>query len=71
MNGVDAVWVVGRLTIEPLTKLFAPLRNYGAERVPLEGGVVLAFNHFSLDRPSRLRVGLSADDPLPREERDP
>ena len=46
MNGVDAVWVVGRLTISPLTRLFAPLRSYGSERVPLEGGVVLAFNHF-------------------------
>ena len=53
MNGVDAVWVVGRLTIQPLTKLFAPLRNYGSERVPLEGGVVLAFNHFHwLDPPA-------------------
>jgi 1-acyl-sn-glycerol-3-phosphate acyltransferase len=53
MNNVDAVWVVGRMTIEPLTRLFAPLRNYGAERVPLEGGVVLAFNHFSwIDPPA-------------------
>jgi 1-acyl-sn-glycerol-3-phosphate acyltransferase len=46
MNGVDAVWVVGRMTIQPLTKLFAPLRNYGPERIPMEGGVVLAMNHF-------------------------
>jgi 1-acyl-sn-glycerol-3-phosphate acyltransferase len=53
MNGVDAVWAVGRLTIEPLTRLFAPLKNYGAERVPLAGGVVLAFNHFSwIDPPA-------------------
>ena len=53
MSNVDAVWAVGRLTIEPLTRLFAPLRNYGAERVPLEGGVVLAFNHFSwIDPPA-------------------
>ena len=29
MNSVDAVWAVGRWTIQPLTKLFAPLRNYG------------------------------------------
>ena len=49
----DAVWRVGRLTIGPLTKLFAPLRNYGSERIPLEGGVVLAMNHFSwLDPPA-------------------
>ncbi len=53
MNRVDAVWAVGRVTIQPLTKLLAPLRNYGAERVPLEGGVVLAMNHFSwLDPPA-------------------
>ena len=71
MNGVDAVWVVGRMTISPLTKLFAPLRSYGSERIPMEGGVVLAMNHFSLARSSRLRHGLPADDPLPRQERDP
>lgn len=53
MSKVDAVWVVGRMTIEPLTRLFAPLKSYGAERVPLEGGVVLAFNHFSwIDPPA-------------------
>ncbi len=53
MNKVDAVWGVGRLTIGPLTKLVAPLRNYGSERVPREGGVVLAFNHFSwIDPPA-------------------
>jgi 1-acyl-sn-glycerol-3-phosphate acyltransferase len=52
VNKVDAVWGVGRWTIGPLVKLFAPLRNYGAERVPMEGGVVLALNHFSwLDPP--------------------
>jgi 1-acyl-sn-glycerol-3-phosphate acyltransferase len=53
MNRVDAVWAVGRWTIQPLTKLAAPLRNYGSERIPLEGGVVLAMNHFSwLDPPA-------------------
>ena len=53
MNKVDAVWGVGRWTIGPLTKLVAPLRNYGSERVPREGGVVLAFNHFSwIDPPA-------------------
>jgi 1-acyl-sn-glycerol-3-phosphate acyltransferase len=46
MNSVDAVWTAGRLTIEPLTRLFTPLRNYGVERVPRTGGIVLAFNHF-------------------------
>ncbi len=46
MNGVDAVWTIGNVTIQPLVRLFTPLRNYGVERVPASGGVVLAFNHF-------------------------
>ena len=46
MNRVDAVWAVGRLTIGTLVRLLTPLRNYGAERVPMSGGVVLAVNHF-------------------------
>jgi 1-acyl-sn-glycerol-3-phosphate acyltransferase len=47
VNTVDAVWGVGRWTIQPLVDFLARLRCYGAERVPLEGGVVLALNHFS------------------------
>ena len=47
MNRVDVVWAVGRLTLAPLVRVLAPLGSYGAERVPREGGVVLAFNHFS------------------------
>ena len=46
MSGVDAVWTVGRFTIGSLVRLLTPLRNYGAERVPRTGGLVLAFNHF-------------------------
>ena len=46
MNGVDAVWSVGRLTIGSVVRLLTPLRNYGADRVPRTGGVVFAFNHF-------------------------
>jgi 1-acyl-sn-glycerol-3-phosphate acyltransferase len=46
VSGVDAVWTVGRFTIGTLVRLLVPLRNYGAERVPRSGGVVLAFNHF-------------------------
>ena len=46
MSRVDAVWSVGRYTIGTLVRLLTPLRNYGAERVPRTGGVVLAFNHF-------------------------
>lgn len=46
MNGVDAVWAVGRVTLQPLVRLVTPVRSYGTERVPRSGGVVLAFNHF-------------------------
>lgn len=47
MNRVDAVWAVGRMTLGTAVRLTTPLRNYGAERVPRDGGVVLALNHFS------------------------
>jgi len=52
VNRVDVVWALGRPTIGGLTRAFTPVRNYGVERVPRTGGVVLAFNHFSwLDPP--------------------
>ena len=47
MNGTDAVWALGRLTLGTAVRIVAPLRSYGADRVPLDGGVVLALNHFS------------------------
>jgi 1-acyl-sn-glycerol-3-phosphate acyltransferase len=47
VNGVDVAWAIGRPTIGGLARAFTPVRNYGAERVPRIGGVVLAFNHFS------------------------
>jgi 1-acyl-sn-glycerol-3-phosphate acyltransferase len=46
MRSADAVWKIGRLTLQPVTKVATRLRVYGAERVPLDGGIVLAFNHF-------------------------
>jgi 1-acyl-sn-glycerol-3-phosphate acyltransferase len=53
MNGTDAVWAVGRVTLGTAVRIFAPLRVYGRERVPREGGVVLALNHFHwLDPPT-------------------
>jgi 1-acyl-sn-glycerol-3-phosphate acyltransferase len=53
MNGTDGVWAVGRLIIGTWVKVVARLRVYGAERVPREGGVVFAFNHFHwLDPPA-------------------
>jgi 1-acyl-sn-glycerol-3-phosphate acyltransferase len=53
VNRTDAVWAAGRVTIGTAVKLVAPLRVYGAERVPLEGGLVVASNHFSwIDPPA-------------------
>lgn len=53
MSATDAVWGVGRVTIQPLVQVFTRLRVYGKERVPLEGGVVIACNHFSwIDPPA-------------------
>jgi 1-acyl-sn-glycerol-3-phosphate acyltransferase len=53
MNRTDAVWVVGRLTIGTATRIVAPLRVYGAERMPASGGLVVAANHFSwIDPPA-------------------
>jgi 1-acyl-sn-glycerol-3-phosphate acyltransferase len=47
MNRVDAVWSIGRLTLGTAVRIVAPLKVYGAERVPPSGGAVLALNHFS------------------------
>ena len=53
MNRTDAIWSVGRLTIGTATELVSRLRVYGEERVPREGGVVVAANHFSwIDPPA-------------------
>jgi 1-acyl-sn-glycerol-3-phosphate acyltransferase len=54
VNRTDAVWAVGRLTIGTAVKIVAPLRVYGAERVPAEGGLVVAANHFSWVDPPAL-----------------
>jgi 1-acyl-sn-glycerol-3-phosphate acyltransferase len=53
LNRTDITWAVGRPTLGTLVRLLAPLRIYGAERVPRQGGLVLALNHFSwLDPPA-------------------
>jgi 1-acyl-sn-glycerol-3-phosphate acyltransferase len=46
-NTTDFFWALGRPTIGGVVRLLAPLRVYGRERVPSEGGIVLALNHFS------------------------
>jgi 1-acyl-sn-glycerol-3-phosphate acyltransferase len=40
-------WTVGKGLIAPATRVLVPLKVYGNERVPREGGCVLALNHFS------------------------
>jgi 1-acyl-sn-glycerol-3-phosphate acyltransferase len=53
MRAAEAVWGVGRLTLQPLVDVFTRLRVYGKERVPREGGIVVASNHFSwIDPPA-------------------
>jgi 1-acyl-sn-glycerol-3-phosphate acyltransferase len=56
MNRTDASWVVGRLIIGTAVKAVAPLRVYGAERMPMTGGLVVAANHFSWIDPPALGV---------------
>jgi 1-acyl-sn-glycerol-3-phosphate acyltransferase len=53
MTKPDVVWALARPTLGTLVRLVAPLRSYGSERVPRQGGLVLALNHFSwLDPPA-------------------
>jgi 1-acyl-sn-glycerol-3-phosphate acyltransferase len=47
VNRTDRVWAVGRLTIGTAVGLLTRLRVYGRERVPMDGGLVVASNHFS------------------------
>lgn len=47
MSVVGVTWAVGRLTVQPTVAIATRLKVYGRERVPLEGGCVLACNHFS------------------------
>ena len=47
MNRTDRVWAVGRPTIGTAAELLTRLRVYGRERVPMDGGLVVASNHFS------------------------
>jgi len=56
VNRTDASWAIGRLIIGTATKAVAPLRVYGAERMPMTGGLVVAANHFSWIDPPALGV---------------
>jgi 1-acyl-sn-glycerol-3-phosphate acyltransferase len=54
VNRTDVAWAIGRPTIGGAVKLVAPLRVYGAERMPPSGGLVVAANHFSWVDPPAL-----------------
>ena len=48
----EAVWRFARRFVPRITLWLAPAAGYGAERVPGEGGAVIAANHFSgIDHP--------------------
>jgi 1-acyl-sn-glycerol-3-phosphate acyltransferase len=47
MNRLQLTWIAGRIVIGGLVQLFAPLRVYGADRIPRHGPLVLCCNHFS------------------------
>jgi 1-acyl-sn-glycerol-3-phosphate acyltransferase len=52
VTGPEAGWWVGRRFVPRIAVLLAPAAGYGVERVPLEGGGVVAANHFSgIDHP--------------------
>lgn len=41
----------GKRTVGTLARALGRVRSYGEENVPMEGGIVLAFNHFSMIDP--------------------
>ena len=47
MTRAQWAWLFGRPAIGGLVKVFAPLRVYGRDRIPMNGPLVLCFNHFS------------------------
>lgn len=50
----DYVWGIGRFTLQPIVLAASRLKVYGKERVPREGGIVVACNHFSWLDPAAL-----------------
>ena len=69
LGSVEAGWWVGRKIAPRVAVTLAPAAGYGVERVPLEGGGVVAANHFSGDRPSADRLVLAPAALLPGEGR--
>lgn len=59
---MDAGWWAGRRAVPLFTRLAAPAAAYGVDRVPREGGAVVAANHFSgIDHPL---IGVLSPRPL-------
>jgi 1-acyl-sn-glycerol-3-phosphate acyltransferase len=56
MSLPDVTWALGRPTIGLAASLSSRLRVYGKDRVPLDGGLVVASNHFSWLDPAVLGV---------------
>jgi 1-acyl-sn-glycerol-3-phosphate acyltransferase len=46
VNRIDVAWSIGRPIMGGVTAVATRLRVYGKERVPREGGIVVAINHF-------------------------
>jgi 1-acyl-sn-glycerol-3-phosphate acyltransferase len=62
LRSVDTGWWFGRRLVPPVTRFLAPAAAYGVERVPREGGCVVAANHFSaIDHPL---IGVFSPRPL-------
>jgi 1-acyl-sn-glycerol-3-phosphate acyltransferase len=52
LKRAETGWFFGRLVVPRIAVTLAPAAGYGVERVPLEGGAVVAANHFSgIDHP--------------------
>jgi 1-acyl-sn-glycerol-3-phosphate acyltransferase len=47
VNSHDVTWLFGRPILGGSAAFATRLRSYGADRIPLSGGAVFAFNHFS------------------------
>jgi 1-acyl-sn-glycerol-3-phosphate acyltransferase len=59
---MDTGWWLGRRVVPLFTRLVAPAAAYGVDRVPREGGAVVAANHFSgIDHPL---IGVLSPRPL-------
>jgi 1-acyl-sn-glycerol-3-phosphate acyltransferase len=47
MTREGVAWFIGRTTFGTLARVASRCRAYGKERIPLDGGLVIAVNHFS------------------------